>query len=214
MNYNVISALKSIYEKKRLRDVRFILISNNCWGAAIYKSIGREYNTPFVGLFIKQKCYIKLLSRFPEIMESELKFIGKSKYYNAGLKYPIGLIEDVEIHFMHYSSEVEAKEKWKRRTERLLLELNSGTNVFFKICDFGSFNFDHDNISCEIKQKNIISFSSVKNENMTSYWSKKNLDGLKLFKERYNYFDITEWLINGRLEHTIISLIFSKLHFV
>ena len=33
-------------------------------------------------------------------------------------EYPIGYLDDIEIHFMHYQSITEVKEKWERRTKK------------------------------------------------------------------------------------------------
>ena len=58
----------------------------------------------------------------------ELVFIepSQSKYwYNIKDRlssYPIGVLHDIEIHFLHYSSPKEAYEKWSRRLARFNIE--------------------------------------------------------------------------------------------
>ncbi|MBV5343128.1 DUF1919 domain-containing protein, partial [bacterium] len=82
-------------------------------------------------------CYIEFLEDFNELIEVDLKFIQKSKYkisneYRATNKhyYPIGVLNNVEIHFLHYKSEIEALDKWNYRKARI-----NKKNMFIKFCD-------------------------------------------------------------------------------
>ena len=46
-------------------------------------------------------------------------------------KYPIGLINNkIEIHFLHYKTEKEAKSKWNRRVKRI-----NWNNLYIKMDD-------------------------------------------------------------------------------
>ncbi|MBM7709274.1 uncharacterized protein (DUF1919 family) [Enterococcus lemanii] len=81
-----------------------------------------------IGLFIMSKDYIKFLSDLEKYLNMDLVFIKieNSKYFISGelsksTNYPIGLLEDVEIHFLHYDNEIEAKEKWDKRKKRVNL---------------------------------------------------------------------------------------------
>lgn len=108
-------------------DTNFTIVSNNCWGAHIYHALGMEYQTPFVGLFIPPKSYLDLLRRFDYLIRSELSFTHECREAavniwreREGLNYPIGLLGgQVEIHFLHYASEKEARSKWQRRCQRI-----------------------------------------------------------------------------------------------
>lgn len=120
-------------KKKKLKKLKvkdFTVISNNCWaGTAIYQPFGLKYNTPTVGLFFFDEDYIKFLENLKTNISLALKFIPpqESKYYDKISKngtqivnYPIALLgKDIEVHFLHYKSEAEAKEKWERRLQRI-----------------------------------------------------------------------------------------------
>lgn len=69
-------------------------------------------------------------------MSRKISFTRISKYKPNNITYPIGKLEDLEIHFLHYKTENEAREKWERRTLRMLEETNRG-NYYFKLCDGG-----------------------------------------------------------------------------
>lgn len=98
----------------------FCIISNNCWGAEIYKDFGLEYNTPFVGLFIPPLDFVKLCNDLPNYLKQEMQFVSKSKFSDyQQVNYPLGTLEDIEIHFVHYKNIDEAIAKWNRRRGRM-----------------------------------------------------------------------------------------------
>lgn len=111
-----------------LKHKNFTVISNNCLAGDMYRFLGLPYLTPTVGLFIMAPDFIKLLGDLYGYFKRELKFIeeNESKYRNYLSntveqfgKYPIGLLGDIEIHFLHYKSRQEARTKWNRRVERI-----------------------------------------------------------------------------------------------
>ena len=111
---------------RRLRHKKLCIIANNCLGSRFYKIIKREYNTPFVGLFLLPECFVKLSNNFEYYMSQEVRFVTESKYaYINQLRenhegdYPLGLLVDLEINFLHYRSQEEALDKWDRRKKRM-----------------------------------------------------------------------------------------------
>ena len=121
-----INKIGSQSRKKKLKTTDFSIISNNCFAGIVYQHLGMEYNTPTVGLYFFADEYIKFLSDFDHYIKQELKIINTadSKYYqelvNKGQQNTIvGLLDDVEIVFLHYKSNEEAIEKWNRRVKRL-----------------------------------------------------------------------------------------------
>lgn len=180
----------------------FVIIANNCWGAGIYKTLKTEYNTPFVGLFIVTEDYIKLLENFDFYFSQELRFSEKSKWRTEDIKYPIGLLGDIEIHFMHYPNKEEAAEKWTRRTERMQ-QVADKSRYFFKVCD-------RDNGTPELLErfhklpfKNKLSFALYNLDTPNHIVVKENEnnkavpDGLKLYNITNKYTDLTKWLNTG-----------------
>ncbi|MDE6581301.1 MAG: DUF1919 domain-containing protein [Duncaniella sp.] len=108
--------------RRRLRNRSVSIISNNCWGGFMMKECNIPFNTPFVGLFMFDEDYISMLEH-PEVLKSELRFISRreSRHKITEPKdYPIAVIGDgLEIHFLHYKSEKEARMKWNRRVGRI-----------------------------------------------------------------------------------------------
>lgn len=79
--------------------------------------------------------YLKLITNLDYYLKQELHFmnIEESKHYavwieDPGMKnVPIGVLDDVEIAFLHYKNPAVALEKWNRRVERI-----NKANLIFK----------------------------------------------------------------------------------
>ena len=122
--------IASYKSRKKLNATNFSIISNNCWaGTAVYQPFGLKYNTPTVGLFIMDEDYIRFLEDLDYNLTQPLTFISPvlSKYYDKiskqgtyEISYPIAKLSDeIEIHFLHYKTEDEARQKWMRRVKRI-----------------------------------------------------------------------------------------------
>lgn len=133
----------SNFRKKKIAGTDFTIISNNCWGGMIYESYGLPKNSPTIGLFFMPDDYINFLRNLKEYLQIELVFIQpeNSKYKKILSddkrfgNYPIGKLqlndeESIEVFFLHYYSEEEAKQKWERRKERINWE-----HILFKFND-------------------------------------------------------------------------------
>lgn len=112
--------------QKRLEHTDFSIISNNCWGGHVYRYYGLPYSSPTIGLYIWADDYLKMLRNLKSYFSSELKFIKpeESKHFDFLVKrgetnVPIALLDDVEIVFLHYISQEEVLEKWKRRVSKV-----------------------------------------------------------------------------------------------
>lgn len=119
--------------RRKLKNTDFTIISNNCWGGRTYQKFGIKYYSPTIGLFILGHDFVKFCSDFENYLKKELVFIPweASSYYTElknDIPYPIAKLGDIEIYFMHYKSEQEARKKWNRRLERVNLE-----HILFKL---------------------------------------------------------------------------------
>lgn len=195
----IINGLYNYLMRARLKNNNFSIISNNCWGGRVYQDLGLPYATPFVGLFLFAPDYIKLLRGLKYYLCLELNFDNYSKYIDCNnIGYPIGFLGDIEIHFMHYSTEKEAKEKWERRLKRI-----NWDNLFVK------FN-DRDGCTKYILEEfdqlpiaNKVSFTAHNHDNLKhSVWFKEyqNKECVEPELQSYKrYFDVVSWLNTGRI---------------
>ena len=87
-------------------------IAQNCIGGVLYHDLGLQFLSPTINMFIPEPGFVKLVLNLRHYMEQELVI-------RWGEKYPIGMLDDVVIHFMHYETCKEAKEAWDRRKQRI-----------------------------------------------------------------------------------------------
>lgn len=125
--------------RMRLRNRSVTVISNNCWGGFMLKGYNLPFNTPFVGLFMMIPDYVTLLEN-PSLLDGNLRFIKRSESkWDSVLPpgdYPVGVVGDgLEVHFLHYSSQQEARSKWQRRCRRI-----DWNNAIVKLSDGDRFD--------------------------------------------------------------------------
>ena len=204
---SVVHKFRRALARKRLKGTDFCIVSNNCWGAHVYQTIGRQYATPFVGLFISPGSYLRLLMEFPRGLSLPLKFKTASDeaYVNEAraaysVPWPIGSLGDgVEIQFMHYKSEAEAGEKWKRRIARFSQQPGKW---FFKFCDRDGCTPGQIAAFDQLPFPNKVFFTTQR-DCSSSCGVKIPLnepcvpDGLALSRLSPAYFDTADWLAGG-----------------
>lgn len=112
---------------RRIDRTDFTIISNNCWGGHVYRRFNLPYLSPTVGLYFYADDYLRFVSDIESNVSKPLRFITceesrhRDDLKNKGqTEVPIGVLgDDIEIVFLHYSSEQEAFEKWNRRCKRI-----------------------------------------------------------------------------------------------
>lgn len=192
--------LKRKIDRFTLRNKDFTLFSNDCWGGELYQYFGLEYNTPFIGLYVMAPCYIKFLKNPDYYLNLELTFTQISKYpaveearSNFKNSFPVGVLDDIEIQFMHYNIEKEALLKWNRRKKRI-----NWDNIYVKF-DGGKDAATNELIEefdqlpyrklCLVPEPYTTISSAVYVPNWES-------DGAKMFPKTMKVFKIKKWLNN------------------
>jgi len=110
--------------RRRLRNRRVSIISNDCFSSFMYQYYRTEFNSPFVGLFIMPDDYLDLLAQ-PDLLHAPMQMAtaADSRFRDrlAHLpSYPLGILPGGrEIHFLHYRDADQALAKWTRRLRRL-----------------------------------------------------------------------------------------------
>jgi uncharacterized protein (DUF1919 family) len=108
-------------DRDRLEDERFTLVSNDCWGAEVYRHLRLSYTTPFVGLFVPAPDYLMMLSDLERWVHAPMRFVERSRYPEYGEPpYPVARLDgEVELHFVHHTDPATAEATWRRRAERM-----------------------------------------------------------------------------------------------
>ncbi|MEH7235370.1 DUF1919 domain-containing protein [Bacillus sp. JJ1562] len=186
-------------DRKRLKNKNFTIISNNCWGGIVYENLEIEYYTPFVGLFLYLDDYIKLLRNLEYYMSKKIVFTDISKHEKANEErkekpYPIGLLDDVEIHFLHYKDEQEASAKWERRKRRM-----NWDNLFIKISEADDCTFDILQEFDRLTFPNKVSFTREDYPDLSNNVTFGNYKVSTEMNHYNKYFDAVTWLNNGQI---------------
>lgn len=195
-----------------MHNHQFVIISNNCFGGQVYQWLGKTYNTPFVGLYLNGPCYLKLLQNFDYYLKQDLEFIQESIYPKTKKHwYPIGKLDDIEVHFSHYDSQEEAMEKWTRRKKRML-ETEEKNRLFPVLVERDNVDEQIVKEFHKIPFENKLSFScqdyqlSAKENIVLHQKCKERLNstpnGKKVFKLAFLYIDIVHWLNTGVVKRT------------
>lgn len=159
-----------------LKNKDFTILSNNCVGSLISHDLNQKFLTPTVNLFMGTEDFMKFISNLDYYLE--LKVVEK-KLNNEN--YPVGLLGDISIHFMHYKNIDDAIKKWDIRKKRINKE-----NLFILMVD-------NDDCSYETIEK----FKELSFESkifLTNKLINKNENFIKHIKgfEKYNYLgDLT-----------------------
>lgn len=185
--------------RKNLINKDFTLISNNCWGGRVYQDLNQEYRSPFIGLFLYLDDYIKLLENFKYYMDQNLEFTNISKHAKANEEradhsYPLGLLDDVEIHFLHYKDELDARTKWERRKERI-----NWDNLFVKISEADDCTIDILEKFDVLDFKNKVSFTRQEYKNLKFNVILPNYSISTEMNNYHKHINIVEWLNEGRI---------------
>ena len=86
-----------------------------------------EYRTPTLGLFFLARDYVKFLLDIKFYLSKQLEFINPKesihyeefKNVELSIEFPIAKLYDIEIFFLHYKNQEEAREKWNRRINKI-----------------------------------------------------------------------------------------------
>jgi len=186
-----------------VKDKSFTIFSNDCYGGEIYRIMQMPYNTPFVGLMLMGPCYLKFLSEPHKYLKSTFTFIEESKYdeinklRNLKGMYPIGLLNDIEVHFLHYETEQDAIEKWQRRATRInwnnlkiKFSIDKDYSDINSLNIFSKLNF-RDKVSFSNNQYKDYSFNILIPNNVS--------DATVTFRLSLGLFNLIGWLNDGRI---------------
>ena len=148
--------IRRFWVRKLVGKRKFTIISNNCWAGKAYQYLGMPYLSPTVGLYFFAEDYLHFVSNLRYYLSLDLKFIPaeESRYVEIlreknQMHVPIGILGDLEIVFLHYQSEQEAREKWTRRKQRV-----NYNDIFLKfskmnlctedhMCEFNNLSFEN-----------------------------------------------------------------------
>lgn len=122
--------IKKHLEKKRIKIIRnrsyvnndVTILSNCCIGGAMYHDLGLQFLSPTINLYFDHHCFIDYVRHLKEYSLKGKLVDSKEKEAKNGAPIAFLICEGlpkIKIHFLHYNSFEEAKEKWETRSERI-----------------------------------------------------------------------------------------------
>jgi uncharacterized protein (DUF1919 family) len=196
----------SAFEGSKLKNKNFSILGNNCVLIGIYHKFGLPFSSPTIGLFFFPEDYIKFLENLNWYLKQPIQFSHTTKHISAlklrkaiNRNYPIGILGDIEIHFMHYTTQEEALEKWNRR----LLRINYN-NLFILFSDSEPEEYREELLERfeRLPFEHKIFFSSKPNDKYKSvvfvedYAGAVSVNDLTCNRKYEKYIDLVKWL-NG-----------------
>ena len=172
-------------ELRQLKNDNFSLFCNVCIGGIIYSNLKKQFLSPTINLWLTCDDFCKFLLNLDKYIESPIKFIG----YDEG---PIGVIDDIKIHFNHYKSIEDALNAWNRRKQRI------NKKNMYAIIRWSEESKINQNILNELNQKykNIILISPKKLKGIKYKYIKcpnnekdqmMTFTGLRYWELQFNY---------------------------
>jgi uncharacterized protein (DUF1919 family) len=161
------------------------------------------YLSPTIGLYFYAPCFIELLKDLKTTINLPLTFVESSKYEDANVfrnenfKYPIGRLgTGIEIQFLHYKTEEDARDKWERRKQRI-----NWDNLFIACTDRDGMTEQLMTAFDELPyEKKVIfagqPYATIKSAHYLKAFKKDKIVG-DLYNQRYvvsQSFNIKEWL--------------------
>ncbi|WP_026516938.1 DUF1919 domain-containing protein [Butyrivibrio sp. MC2021] len=189
--------------KSELFNNDFTIISNNCWGGMVYESYGMKKLSPTVGLYFMASDYVKFVYNIKNYINEPLVMISpeESKYKDnfmapGSKRCPIGLLNDIEIMFLHYKDNDDAIDKWNRRIDRI-----NWDNLLFKFNDQNGCTEDDLKKFLELDSHNKLFFTckewGVKDKSIIKVKQPFNDDHIMASYEPFahnRYLDVTKYL--------------------
>lgn len=179
------------------------IFANNCWGGMTYHSLGLQFYSPFVNLFLSDEDYIKFLSNPQNYMEEKLNW--KEEGYNKDLEihYPICTCGDVVLHFNHYKSFELADRCWEERKKRI-----NWDNLFIMMYTENVNIAERFTELPYVKKICFVPFETAQNSLcFVDFTKRKEMEGIPFYSivngmasGTYTYYDMVELLCYGRIK--------------
>ena len=142
--------IRNPYDRLRLKNKDFSIICSNCIGGVMSHDLGQKFLSPTVNLYIPPNYFIKFVENLPFYLNQDLRFEDTDEF-----TYPVAMLCDIPIYFIHFKTEEQAREKWNERKTRINFD-----NVFIMMTDRYSCSMDTFKRFDALEFKNKICFTA------------------------------------------------------
>jgi uncharacterized protein (DUF1919 family) len=185
---------------RKLKNRDFSIFAINCWGGVLYNIVNQKFMSPTINArFDSTYDYIKFLKNARYYLSQPINFLDETEY-----NFPVGMIGDIKILFVHYHSNEEAELKWEERKKRI-----NWDNLYIMAHDYVDDNtcLSHAELLelASVKAKNIVVFTSkhyddipycfyVGRKGIMELMNTSMITGLRKFETKFDYIS---WLNAG-----------------
>ena len=188
--------------RKRLTNTDFSLLCNNCNGGIITHDLGQQFRSPTVNMYFYSDHFFRFCENLEYYIAQPLVPCENPKHVPE-IDYPVCSLGDLELHFLHYHSFEEAREKWQTRSARL-----NRDNLFVMWTFLGGTDEGMLARFERLPFKNKVAFTEREFEQYPSAYcirgfEEKGLGVLTLFcgiqgRRVIDQFDYVKWLNEGK----------------
>ena len=194
----------------------FTVLSNDCWGQALYEDFALPYLTPMVGCGMHADGFLCFLENVDGYLKAPLEFIANSR--NPSVRrlrmqrggWPVGLLGgDVEVHFLHFEREEEARRTWEAgcanvQSDRLVVKFSADKNG-------ATQNHIDRFVRLPHKRKLLISAHPHPEIKCAVHAPDYELNGAFMFRRTLKYFDCAHWINTGEVKRNTPRVFLNKL---
>lgn len=105
--------------RKRLQNHDMTLLIPNCGGGHLFHDLGLRFMSPTINLMMYQNEFLLFVLHLDDYIHNDLVFYKHDEFSFPCAELKADGLPDVHIHFTHYESEQEAREKWDSRKKRI-----------------------------------------------------------------------------------------------
>lgn len=199
-----------------LERTDFTVISNDCWGQALYEELGLPSRTPLIGSGMHAECFLRFLTDIPGYLAMPLRFISVSRHGSVNRLrtrrggWPMATLGDgVEVHFLHYRTEEASRRAWEdgcqnvnldRLAIKFTVDKDGASQKHLAIFDRLPFErklllsaHPHPEIACAVQVPDYV------------------INGAMMFRRSLRHFDCAHWLNTGQIRRTTLRVCMNKL---
>lgn len=103
----------------QLKQEGVSILSRNCWGGICYHRLALPFCSPTINMFFSPTDFNKFISNLDHYLALPVEFGGMKYDQIMKRDYPMGILDDIILHFNHYINFDEAVSAWTRRKERM-----------------------------------------------------------------------------------------------
>lgn len=186
--------------RRRLRNTTFSLLCNNCNGGILSHDLGLQFRSPTINLFFYHDHFLRFCENLDYYLQQDL-VICEEPQHEPQSEYPVCLLGDLELHFLHYSSFADAKQKWDSRVKRI-----NKDNLFLMLTCYDSADHEFLERFDRLPYKNKVAFTEREFPEYSSAFCisgyEEGLGVLTLFdglngKRKIDQFDYVGWFNEG-----------------